>query len=235
MHGLNWYDFHARQYDPIFGRFHTVDPLAEKYYNISPYVYCANNPLKYIDPTGMYYTYNWSRKQYENEYEYGDKVEWSEVFLWLMTPDFLKTDQDQEWGSLYIYAVEAFVTLSAYLANSGKGYLGHSWIEIESKNGELTSFGTFRKGAVGAEFQINYEKINDYKNTSRNAYNITSITNKQRLLIDIFNLKKENREWGGYIIVQTMPLTSGIMLQEIIYIQTIVIELQPIYITNLDK
>lgn len=30
-------------------------PLAEIYYSISPYVYCANNPVKYIDPTGMYF------------------------------------------------------------------------------------------------------------------------------------------------------------------------------------
>lgn len=53
MHGLNMYDFHARQYDPLFVRFTSIDPLAEKYYSISPYAYCNNNPLRYIDPTGM--------------------------------------------------------------------------------------------------------------------------------------------------------------------------------------
>ena len=50
--GLNWYDYDARQYDGI--RFTTVDPLAEKYYSISPYAYCANNPIRYTDPTGMW-------------------------------------------------------------------------------------------------------------------------------------------------------------------------------------
>lgn len=30
-----------------------LDPLAEKYYSISPYAYVANNPLKFIHPTGM--------------------------------------------------------------------------------------------------------------------------------------------------------------------------------------
>ena len=33
--------------------FYMMDPLAEKYYSISPYAYVANNPLRFIDPTGM--------------------------------------------------------------------------------------------------------------------------------------------------------------------------------------
>lgn len=33
-------------------RFLSIDPLAEKYYSWSPYVYVMNNPMKYIDPTG---------------------------------------------------------------------------------------------------------------------------------------------------------------------------------------
>lgn len=49
---LNLYDYSARHYAPSIGRFTTMDPLAEKYYNISPYAYVANNPLKFIDPTG---------------------------------------------------------------------------------------------------------------------------------------------------------------------------------------
>ncbi len=31
----------------------SIDPLCEKYYWITPYAYCLNNPLRYIDPTGM--------------------------------------------------------------------------------------------------------------------------------------------------------------------------------------
>ncbi len=52
MHGLNTYDYGARQYNPILGRWDRVDPLAEKYYSISPYAYCVNNPVKYIDEHG---------------------------------------------------------------------------------------------------------------------------------------------------------------------------------------
>ena len=53
MHGLNLYDYSARQYDPAVGQFTSMDPLCEKYYHISPYAYCAGNPVKYVDPDGM--------------------------------------------------------------------------------------------------------------------------------------------------------------------------------------
>ena len=50
--GLNWYDYGARMYDPALGRFMTVDPSSESYYETSPYAYCYNNPIKHIDPNG---------------------------------------------------------------------------------------------------------------------------------------------------------------------------------------
>jgi RHS repeat-associated protein len=52
MHGLNMYDYGARWYDPALATWTTVDPLAEKYYSISPYVYCSGNPVNRIDPDG---------------------------------------------------------------------------------------------------------------------------------------------------------------------------------------
>ena len=53
MHDLEWYDYGARMYEPGLCRFMTMDPLCEKYYNISPYAYCSNNPIRFVDPTGM--------------------------------------------------------------------------------------------------------------------------------------------------------------------------------------
>ena len=50
--GLNLYDYGARHCDPVLGRFMTVDPLAEKYYSISPYAYCGNNPIMLVDVNG---------------------------------------------------------------------------------------------------------------------------------------------------------------------------------------
>ena len=53
MNGLRLYDFPARPYDAISTRFLSPDPLRSKYPHISPYAYCANNPIMFIDPNGM--------------------------------------------------------------------------------------------------------------------------------------------------------------------------------------
>lgn len=52
MHGIDWYDYGARHMSPDVGRFTTIDPMAENYYSISSYAYCANNPVNAIDPDG---------------------------------------------------------------------------------------------------------------------------------------------------------------------------------------
>ena len=50
---LSLYDFSARYYAPEGAvSFTTMDPLCEKYYNISPYAYCASDPMNHIDPQG---------------------------------------------------------------------------------------------------------------------------------------------------------------------------------------
>ena len=53
MHGLNTYDYGARQYDGTKIVWDRMDKYCEKYYNINPYVYCAGNPIRFIDPNGM--------------------------------------------------------------------------------------------------------------------------------------------------------------------------------------
>ena len=52
MHGLKWYDYSARMYDPVLLTWNSTDPLCEKYYSLSPYNYCGNNPVNAIDEEG---------------------------------------------------------------------------------------------------------------------------------------------------------------------------------------
>ena len=54
MHGLDEYDSEARWYYPALMRTTTQDPLAEKYYDISPFAWCANNPVNLVDPDGKH-------------------------------------------------------------------------------------------------------------------------------------------------------------------------------------
>ncbi len=46
---LNWYHYGVRYYDPQLGRWHAVDPADEFF---SPYVYCHNDPINFLDPDG---------------------------------------------------------------------------------------------------------------------------------------------------------------------------------------
>lgn len=71
---MDWYDFHARQYDPALGRFTSVDPHAENYLDWTPYNFVGNNPINLIDPNGMdWYVHgesgnlHWYNGQYEED------------------------------------------------------------------------------------------------------------------------------------------------------------------------
>ena len=53
--GLDLYDYGARWMDSRIGaRFTTIDPMCEKYYGVSPYAYCAGNPVNLVDPDGRF-------------------------------------------------------------------------------------------------------------------------------------------------------------------------------------
>jgi RHS repeat-associated protein len=65
------YNYDARMYDPVIGRFISTDPLIPNYNDfkeadilnpqiLGRYTYCLNNPLTYIDPSGLLTVYYWN-------------------------------------------------------------------------------------------------------------------------------------------------------------------------------
>jgi RHS repeat-associated protein len=54
VEGIGLYDYGARWYDPVVGRWTSVDPLAGKFVSESPYNYAGNSPVMNIDVGGAY-------------------------------------------------------------------------------------------------------------------------------------------------------------------------------------
>ena len=81
MHGLDTYDYGARQHNAATGRWDRMDQKCEKYYDVSPYVYCGDNPIIRYDVDGM----DW--------YQDTDKT-------WQYSPD-VHSQKDLEEGQIY--------------------------------------------------------------------------------------------------------------------------------------
>lgn len=90
-------DYGARFYDCILPRWTTPDPLAEKYYGISPYAFCNNNPVNFVDPDGMRIVFT------NNSIEY----QWKEVEgVW----EFYDEDNNQINKNLFIDMVSSYLS-----------------------------------------------------------------------------------------------------------------------------
>ncbi len=67
------YEF--RQYDARIGRWWSIDPMADKYPGVGPYVFCADNPMMLVDPSGSeVFIHGKAKKAFFREVKSGAKA-----------------------------------------------------------------------------------------------------------------------------------------------------------------
>ena len=109
------YDFSARYFSTSSARFTTQDPLAEKTPHLSPYAYCAGNPMRFVDPTGMWH---WGEDDDNLYWDSGDDAETLAEFL----------EIDPEYASqIYKRTVFRKMREGSYIPQS------KLWYEIKNK------------------------------------------------------------------------------------------------------
>ena len=156
--GLNMYDYSARYYESAIGRFTTVDPLAEKYYSWSPYVYVKNNPMKLIDPTGMY-----DIKAIEKNKQYGVVAVYQENYADIdkakgntVLADDIKAAQSAGVPVIFVKNVADYANAMAAMANQ----------ESSTETYTINSHGAYRSEDGTEGFYIGTEYVNAYTDVS---------------------------------------------------------------------
>lgn len=156
MYGLDWHDFGARWYNSVLCQWTTMDPLCEKYYSISPYAYCANDPMNAFDPNGA--------RIYMLFYSYGNKDDYDEDFYAAALTRYndIKNSKDFSSKSDKIFLL-GFNDLSK-IKNTTENIIK----EYSNKYGKTTEVGFFSHG--GFDGPIGTIDNSEYFDYSKDGY-----------------------------------------------------------------
>ncbi len=179
MHGLKWYDYGARWYDPLLVNWNRPDPSHKDYYPWSPYVYCGDNPIMFVDPDGRKIVIVY--KAYNGNY-YHLTFNGSGKYIYIKS-QFVKDFFDaynyniKNGGGKYMKEAAQDPDRTHYLYDATDKNLveieetsfnpqnGRSIIQWESRKGLKTSNNGFQSAATRLEHEF-YHAVDNSKNPS---------------------------------------------------------------------
>jgi RHS repeat-associated protein len=125
------YDFGARIYDGRLGRWLSVDPLAAKLPFSSPYTFCLNNPILYLDPDGAYPIVTITKKEVGTTKQTNSKKDqYTKVSLYLVT---VTDTEDKNFKMSFTVTRDAFAVKKGD-AKNGKMKMTNVAFEPEDGN-----------------------------------------------------------------------------------------------------